>query len=138
MRETTNWKAFLEKWLHFFIIIGVFAGGLLGSFLVYIFQGQFLYEVFAGSVVATVILIIFQLVKMMRKKDKLPETDERIIHNVTHFFAYTSHITLTIMIIVLAAFTLLGHESVPIWYLWIFFFAYIGITGIGAIIIRRR
>lgn len=102
------------------------------------FQGEFPYDVFAGGLVATIILTIIQVIKQKRKKDNLPEADERVIHNVFRFFAYASHLSLAILFIALAVFTLLGNESISILYLWIFFFSYIWIFGIGAILIKRR
>lgn len=128
----------LAKRTPFFIITCTFIGAVLGSFLVYFIQDEFPYEVLTGGLVATVILTIIEVIKQKRKKDNLPEADERVIHNVFRFFAYASHISLAIIFIALGVFTLLGNESISIFYLWIFFFSYIWIVGIGALIIKRR
>ncbi|MGO5064137.1 hypothetical protein [Clostridium sp. LCP25S3_F8] len=88
--------------------------------------------------VATIILTVIEVVKQKRKKDNLPEADERIIHNVFRFFAYVSYIFLATLFVALAVFTFLGKESISILYLWIFFFSYIWIVGMGALIIKRR
>ena len=128
----------LEKWTPYFIITCILIGTVLGSFLVCIFQGEFPYEVLTGGLVATIILTVIQVIKQKRKRDNLPEADERVTHNVFRFFAYTSHISLAILFVALAIFTLLGNELISILYLWLFFFAYIWIVGIGALIIKRR
>lgn len=138
VKDRKKWSAFLEKWTPFFIITCTFMGTVLGSFLVYLFQGEFPYEVFTGGLVAAVILTTIEVIKQKRKKDYLPEADERVIRNSFRFFAYGSHVFLAILFIALGVFTLLGNESISIYYLWIFFFLYIWIVGIGALIIKRR
>ncbi|MBA4538604.1 hypothetical protein H1Z61_16095 [Bacillus aquiflavi] len=138
IQERKSYGTILAKWSQFFIIICTFIGVILGSFLVYFFQGEFPYEVLAGGLVVTIILTIIEVMKQIRKKDNLPEADERIIHNVFRFFAYASHLSLAILFIALAVFTLLGKESISIFYLWIFFFSYLLIVAIGAFFIKRR
>lgn len=131
-------REILAKWTPFFIIICTFTGAALGSFLVYIFQGEFPYEVLAGGLAASIILTVIEMIKQIRKKDNVPDADERVAHNVFRFFAYSSHISLAVFFIALAAFTLLGNEAIPILYLWIFFFLYLWIVGIGSLITKRR
>ncbi|RWR12599.1 hypothetical protein [Siminovitchia fortis] len=138
VKDRKKRRRILEKWTPFFIITCTFIGAVLGSFLFYFFQGEFPYEVLTGGFVATIILTVIQVIKQKRKKDNLPEADERVIHNVFRFFAYSSHISLASLFVALAVFTLLGYESISILYLWIFFFSYIWIVGIGALIIKRR
>ncbi|MFD1349974.1 hypothetical protein [Oceanobacillus caeni] len=138
VKDRKKWGRILEKWTPFFIITCTFIGAVLGSFLAYSFQGEFPYEVLAGGLVATIILTVIQVIKQRRKRDNLPEADERVIHNVFRFFTYVSHIFLAILFIALAIFTLLGNESISILYLWLFFFSYIWIAGIGALIIKRK
>lgn len=129
--------ALLEKWTPFFIIVCTFTGAVLSSFLVYYFQGEFPYEVFTGGFIAAIILTVIQVVKQRSKKNNLPEADERVIHNVFRFFSYASHIALAIIFIAVAVLTLLGNESVSIFYLWIIFFSYIWVTAIGVFFIKR-
>ena len=138
VKESKKWRKTLERWAPFFIIFCTLIGAVLGSFLFYSFQGEFPYEVLMGGIAATIILTILQLIKQKRKKDNLPEADERVIHNMFRFFSFASHITLAILFISLGVFTLLGNESISLLYLWIFFFAYIWIVGIGTLIIKVR
>jgi len=138
VKDRKKWETILTKWTPFFIIACTFIGAVLGSFLVYYFQGEFPYEVLAGGLAAAIILTVILMIKQKRKKDNLPEADERVIHNVFRFFAFASHLSLAILFIALAVFTLLGNESISIVYLWIFFFSYIWIVGIGVILIKRR
>lgn len=132
------WGKRFEKWTPFFIIICTIFGSVLGSIIYYSYQGEFPYEVLIGSIVVAIILIIIEVIKRTRKKDRLPQADERIIHNVFRFSGYISHIILAVLFIMLGIYTLLGEESISIFNLWIFFFAYIWIIGIGVFIVKRR
>ena len=120
------------------MIACLFIGTVLGTLLVYFIQGEFPYEVFAGGSTAVIILIIIELIKQKRKTDNMPETDERVTQNVFNFMAYGSHIFIAVLFIGLAAYTVLGSDTIPTLYLWIFFFSYIVIVGFGGIIIKRR
>lgn len=133
-----RWKNNLERWTPFFRIACILIGVMLGSFLVYIFKGEFPYEVLTGGLVAAIILTLIQVIKQKRKRDNLPEADERVAYNIFRFFSYTSHIFLAILFIALAIFTFIGNEFISIYYLWIFSFSYIGIAGLGVLIIKRR
>lgn len=137
-KNKEKWGNILTKWTPYFIIACTFLGALLSSFLIYYFQGEFPYEILIAALVASIILMIIQVVKQKRKKDNLPEADERIIQNIFRLFAYTSHIVLAILFVSLGVFTLLGNESISIFYLWILFFSYIWIVGIGTIVVFRR
>ena len=128
----------IEKWGVFYIYICCFLGAVLGTYLIYIFQGKFYYEVLKGGLISTIILIVFEVIKRRLKKNKLPEMDERVARNVLRFLAYMSHIYLLILFIALGVFTLIEKESISILYLWIFFFSYIWIAGIGLFIIKKR
>ncbi|WP_051932732.1 hypothetical protein [Carnobacterium inhibens] len=128
----------LTKWVPYFIISCTFVGAVFGSFLVYYFQGEFPYEVLVAGLIAALFLTLIQVIKQKHKKDTVPETDERIVKNIFRFFAYMSHGFLSILFIALGVFTLLGNESISIFYLWILFFSYIWIVGIGALIIKRK
>ena len=96
VKDRKKWGKILEKWTPYFIITCTFIGAVLSSFLAYIFQGEFPYEVLIGGLVATIILTVIQVIKQKHKRDNLPEADERVIRNVFRFFAYTSHISLAI------------------------------------------
>ncbi|WP_052360593.1 hypothetical protein [Oceanobacillus manasiensis] len=136
--ERKKWGAFFEKWRGFFIIGCTAFGGILGAVLVYLFSGEFPYEVVLGSLVGAVLLVIIEVIKKKRKKDNVPEADERVAHNVFRFFAFSSHLFLAVLFIGMTIFTLIGSDNIPLLYLWIFFFAYIWITGIGSFIAKRR
>lgn len=128
----------LEKWAPYFIIACTVVGGLLGSAVMYYLQGDVPYEVVVGFVAAAVILTVVQMLKQKFKKDRLPEVDERVAKNVARFFAYSSHITLGVLVVGLAVVTALGGEVISTTYLWILFFAYIWVVGIGTFILKRR
>ncbi|SFK62360.1 hypothetical protein SAMN04488569_10599 [Marinilactibacillus piezotolerans] len=135
-KKTSNKR--LAKWGPYFIISCTLIGAILGSFLVYYFKGEFPYEVLTGGIVATLFLTVIEVIKQKKKKNNVPEADERVIKNISRFFAYASHIFLGILFISLGVFTLLDKESISIFYLWILFFSYIWISGIGALIIKRK
>ena len=128
----------LTKWVPYYLITCTFLGAVLGSFLIYYFQGEFPYEVLNGGLIATIILTVVEVIKQKRKKNNLPKVDERVIRNIFRFFTYLSHIFLGLLFITLGIFTLLGIESISIFYLWLFFISYIWISGIGSFIIMRK
>lgn len=63
VKDRKKWETILTKWMPFFIIACGLIGIVLGSFLAYFFQGEFPYDVFAGGLVATIILTIIQVIK---------------------------------------------------------------------------
>lgn len=127
-----------RKWMPFLLITGTVLGFTLGSFLVYWFSGEFPYEVLAGSLVMGLVLTVIEIIKCRRDNNHLPEVDERIVRNVFHFSAYTSHFFIVVLFVVLATFTLLGREAIPIFYLWIFALVYLFISAIGSFIVRKN
>ncbi|MEZ2457664.1 hypothetical protein ACBR55_03585 [Salinicoccus roseus] len=138
VQETKFQNHKMKTWTPYFIIACGFIGATIGSFLAYFIQGEFPYSVLIGAAVASFVLCGIQFIKQIRKKDRLPEADERTIKNLARYFAATSHLTVGVLFISLTAFTLIGYDSVPLLYLWILFFSYIWIGGIGAIIVKRR
>ncbi|MCT1905225.1 hypothetical protein [Oceanobacillus sojae] len=91
-----------------------------------------------GGITGAAIIAVFAWIIKRRKKDNTPEADERVKHNIFRFSAYASHISLAVLFLGIFIFSLVGVESVSITYLWIFFVAYIWVTGIGTVIARRR
>ena len=104
----------LTKWVPYYLITCTFLGAVLGSFLIYYFQGEFPYEVLTAGLVATLFLTVIEVIKQKKKKNNIPDADERVIKNISRFFAYTSHILTSILFISLGVFTLLGKESISI------------------------
>ena len=102
----------LTKWVPYYLITCTFLGAVLGSFLIYYFQGEFPYEVLTAGLVATLFLTVIEVIKQKKKKNNIPDADERVIKNISRFFAYTSHILTSILFISLGVFTLLGKESI--------------------------
>lgn len=115
-----------EKYSSLFMITCTFFGAILESLLLYFIKGEFPYELLAGGLVAIMILIIIEVIKKKSKKDNVPEVDERVTHNIFNFFVYSSHIFRAILIIGIAVFTMIGNESMPLVYLWVFAFIYMG------------
>lgn len=128
----------LEKWVPYFMIAFITIGALIGSAVINYLQGDVPYEVIVGFVVASVMLTIIQMVKQKLKKDRLPEVDERVAKNVSKFFAYSSHITLGLVVVGLAVVTALGDEAISIYYLWVLFILYLWVVSIGTFILKRR
>ena len=136
-KDREKWSTKFQKWIIFFIIASTFIGAVLGTILIYIFQGELRYEIIIGALISSIILTVIEVIKRKVRKSNIPEADERVVHNISKFFAYTSHTFLAILFLALGAFTLLGRDSIPIFYLWILFFSYIWIAGIGAVIIKK-
>lgn len=89
VKDRKKWSAFLEKWTPFFIITCTFMGTVLGSFLVYLFQGEFPYEVFTGGLVAAVILTTIEVIKQKRKIIFLKQMNESF--EIYSVFLHTDH-----------------------------------------------
>lgn len=128
----------LEKWTPYFIILCTFVGALLGSLIYYFVEGEVPYEVLTAGAIVAVVLTIIQVIKQSRKKDNIPEADERVIRNIFYYFAYTSHITLALIFIALGVYTVMGQEVIELFHLWLFFFTYLIVVGIGAMVVVRR
>ncbi|PWU69075.1 hypothetical protein [Gracilibacillus dipsosauri] len=77
-RKRKELAAIFTRWIPFFIYTCIFIGSVLGSFLYYLFQDEFPYEVIVGGLLALIILSIIEVIKQKRKKDNLPEADERM------------------------------------------------------------
>lgn len=123
--------------LHF-IIACVFLGVVLGSFLIYFSQGEFPYVGLVVGLIVAVILTIIEVLKQNNQKDHVPKADAKTIRNVFRFFAYTSHISLAVLIIGVTVFMYFEKVSISIYYLWLFIFAYLCIVGIGGLIVKRK
>lgn len=106
-----------KKWMPFFIIAGTVVGFSLGSFLFYLFKGEFPYEVLVGSLAMAIVLAIVEILRQGRKKDNLPDADERVIRNIFNYFAYTSHIFLAVLFIGIAVLTLFENETISVFLL---------------------
>ena len=78
----------LTKWVPYYLITCTFLGAVLGSFLIYYFQGEFPYEVLTAGLVATLFLTVIEVIKQKKKKNNIPDADERVIKNISRFFAY--------------------------------------------------
>ncbi|GGP06846.1 ATP synthase subunit I [Oceanobacillus neutriphilus] len=138
MKDTDKKKRSAKKSTLTLRLISSLIGILLGTILVFFFQGEYPYEVLLGGLTGAVIIAVFAWIIKKRKKDNTPEADERVKQNIFRFSAYASHISLAVLFMGIFISSLLGVESVSMMYLWIFFVAYIWITGIGTVIARRR
>lgn len=101
LKDRKSVDKLITKWSTYFIISSTLIGSILGSFLIYYFQGEFPYEVLNGGLIATIILTVVEVIKQKRKKNNLPEVDERVIRNIFRFFTYLSHIFLGLLFITL-------------------------------------
>lgn len=126
-----------EKYMPFFIIGGIFLGFVLGPILLYLFKGEFRYDGLIGGGVSCLILTIVVVIRRKLKKHNIPEVDERIKNNMIKFFFYASQIFLAILFLSLSLISLAGEESIRLVYLWILFFSYLLVTGIGSLIVRK-
>ena len=128
----------LQKWGLAVMAVFSMIGAILGITLVYIFRGHFNISALLGAFAGTMILIMINIIKVSLKKNTLPEVDERTVKNISTFFLYSSHIFLLLLLIALTIITLMGGDSIQIIHLWIGIFAYLWISGIGALIVYRR
>lgn len=120
------------------LISGTLIGAFITSILVYFFQGEFPVEVLAGATIAAILLITYQIIKHSRKKHRIPEVDERVSGNMFRFLAICSHIGVLALALFISGYTAVGHETIPLFPLWIILFIYLGTVGIGIWIVKRR
>jgi|SRR5699024_7599659 len=131
-------KKTLQTWnLAFMAICGIF-GTLIGIAIIYFTTGKFDISILLGALTAATIFIVINIVKEFKKKDNLPETDERIRKNIMKYFLISSHIFIGVLFVALGVITFLGVESVSLTYLWIIIIAYLWVSGIGGFIASRR
>src|SRR5699024_8442565 len=100
--------------------------------------GKFDLSLLLGALTAVTIIIIINMVKVLIKKDKLPETDERIQENMRNYLLYSSHIFIAGLFLTLTILTFLGFESISLTYLWITIIGYLWLIGLGGFIVSRR
>lgn len=131
-------KKTLQQWnLAFMALFGIF-GTLIGMTIIYFTTGKFDISLLLGALTGATIFIVINIVKVLIKKDKLPETDERIRKNIMKYLLYSSHIFIGVLFLTLTLVTFLGFESISLTYLWIIIIVYLWISGIGGFIVSRR
>src|SRR5690625_3083679 len=127
----------LERWVPFFIDTCDFIGVRLASLSVCYIVGGFPMEVWTSGAVVVAGLTIYEIIKQGQKKSDLQEADERTMWNMSRFFAFLSHTYMAILFVSLGVFFIMGMESIPLLYVWLFMFSYIWVAGIGILIIKR-
>lgn len=128
----------INKWSLSFRVIYVLIGALVGMLIYYLVKGKFDMSLFLGVLAGIAILIIFNVIKVLRKKDRVPEADERTVNNLLKFFTFLSNIYILVLFGSLGIITLIEIETIPITYLWLVLIAYLLISSIGSLIISRR
>ena len=128
----------INKWSLSFRVIYVLIGALAGMLIYYLVKGKFDMSLFLGVLAGIAILIIFNVIKVLRKKDRVPEADERTVNNLLKFFTFLSNIYILVLFGSLAIITLIEIETIQITYLWLVLIAYLLISSIGSLIISRR
>src|SRR5690625_3088421 len=98
-------KKKLATWnLAFIALYGIF-GTLIGMIIIYFTTGKFDISLLLGALTGTTILIIINIVKVLIKKDNLPETDERIRENIMKYLLFLSHIFIGVLFVALGVIT---------------------------------
>lgn len=117
--EYQEWKESIDSKYSSWLLARL---AILESLLLYFIKGKFPYEVLAGGLAAIIILIIIEVIKKKSKKDDVPEVDERVNHNILTSL-YIARISLGHFSVGMI-FTMIGNESMPLVYLWVFAFIY--------------
>jgi len=131
-------KKKLQKWNLALSALGGILGTFIGLTIIYLTTGKFDLSLLLGALTAVTIIIIINMVKVLIKKDKLPETDERIQENMRNYLLYSSHIFIAGLFLTLTILTFLGFESISLTYLWITIIGYLWLIGLGGFIVSRR
>lgn len=131
-------KRSLQQWNLALIALGGILGTFIGLTIIYLTTGKFDISLLLGALTAATIIIIINIVKVLIKKDNLPETDERIQENMRNYLLYSSHIFIAGLFLALIILTFLGFESISLTYLWITIIGYLWLIGLGGFIVSRR
>lgn len=131
-------KKKIQKWNLALSALGGILGAFIGMTIIYLTTGKFDLSLLLGVLTGASMIIIINIVKIRMKKDKLPESDERIQQNMRNYLLYASHIFIAGLFLALAIFTFLGFESISLTYLWIPMIAYLCLIGFGGLLLSRR
>src|SRR5690625_2609066 len=134
--ERKNSEGFRKMGAIFYLYLCFYWGDVSIVYFYYI-DGDFPMEVWTSGAVVVAGFTIYEIIKQGRKKSDLPEADERTIWNMSRFFAFLSHTYIAILFVSLGVFFMMGMESIPLLYVWLFMFYYIWVAGIGILIIKR-
>jgi small-conductance mechanosensitive channel len=126
------------KWNLTVRTISILIGAMLGLSLVYIIQNEANLNVLLGALTAALVLIGINVIKVKKKKDVVPDSDERTVRNVLTYFLISTHLLLGLSFLALGIISLMGVEFVPVVSLWIIIIVYLLLSGIGAFIVSRR
>ncbi|MFC3899759.1 hypothetical protein [Aliicoccus persicus] len=121
-----------SKWTLTFGAVGAIIGLMLSQFINFNFPGML------GGLTAGVILILINIIIVMRKSDNTPEYDERIINNIKNYYFYASLVFIGTAFVLLSVLMIMEIEMIAVTTIFIAFFIYFAITGLGAMIVRRR
>lgn len=137
MKKQSNKKKWIEKNKYLVYLITFFLGVAGATFINYIFKGELYLDgiIIVGTYVT--IGIIFIIIRRKLKKSTIPDADERVKSNIFKFYFSMAHIFLGLLFLTLAVLTFLEKDSIPLYFLWIYFFTYIASTGIGSLIAKR-
>lgn len=121
-----------------YTLVGTLIGLVVGTFIVFMINGDFSIEVIAGGLVGLAFWVAFHFITNKKRNPNIPEADERTVENLLKYFAFLGQITIFILFLAVAIFILLGKEAIPTIYLLGFFFGYLFIAAIGGIIVKNR
>lgn len=131
-------KQKLQTWNLAFMALSGILGTFIGMTIIYFTTGKFDISLLLGALTAATIIIIVNIVKVLVKKNNLPETDERVQDNLKKYLLYSSHIFIGILFVGLTVITFLGFETVSLTYLWMIIIVYLWVSGVGGFIASRR
>ncbi|GIP56792.1 hypothetical protein [Paenibacillus woosongensis] len=97
-------------------------------------QTEYLFMVIAFIVAA---LVPYFFKRRLRKKTGLPETDERVLHQFQKFTLFIVCIISISGVLALGIYTLLGHDTLQINYIWLFLLLLILSLSVGAFLSKR-
>lgn len=121
-----------SKWTLTFGAVGAIIGLMIAQL------NNFNFSALLGGLTGAVIFILINIIIVMRKADNTPEYDERIINNIKNYYFYASLVFIGITFILLTVLMIMDIEMVAVTTILIAFFVYFAITGVGAMIVRRR
>lgn len=104
----------------------------------YFINGTFNIGALIGSFIATVILVLANIIYIRQKKDNTPIIDTRVRNNMLKYIAFASQVIFLLFMVSLTIATFSGMETIPTIYLWIAVGINMTVIGIGALVVQFR
>lgn len=131
-------KRKVSPWTLTYVGVFQFILRILILIVQYFINGTFNIGALIGSFIATVILVLANIIYIRQKKDNTPIIDTRVRNNMLKYIAFASQVIFLLFMVSLTIATFSGMETIPTIYLWIAVGINMAVIGIGALVVQFR